>query len=197
LLGRLKVPVLAVLLVGVLNACDRQAEPWNATDISGVMPDLEFALTDENGEPAKAEQFRGKVTAVFFGFTHCPDICPTTLGTLSQVIAELPKEQQDEVGVLFVSVDPDRDTPEILREYTDHFGPQFTGLTGTQKALKSLVKQYRVTYGYGEKDTQGNYDVSHSSAVYLFDREGKARLLVRGSDKKAGIAEDLQRLIED
>lgn len=193
----MKRPIMALigLMALALSACSDKPS-WNATDISGVMPPLAFTLTDENGERATAADFRDKATLLFFGFTSCQEVCPTTLSRLSRLLDELDVEQQRNVRVLFVSVDPNRDTPEKLRTYTDNFGPQFVGLTGTQKQLQALNQRYRVTYGYGEPDIQGNYPVSHSAAVFGFSADdGKARILIRNSISSDAIRADLERLL--
>lgn len=169
-------------------------ESWQTKDIGGMMPDLEFTLTSESGETVTAKDYRGTVNLLFFGYTHCPDICPITLGRLRGVMNRLPDETADRVRVLFVSVDPARDGPESLREYTEQFGDNFVGLTGTRDQLDRLTKRYRTTYGYGEPDEQGNYEVSHGSAVYAFDPDGNVRLLIRDENSVESIASDLERL---
>ncbi|WP_306168983.1 SCO family protein [Halomonas sp. MMSF_3323] len=168
--------------------------PWQTKDISGLMPPLAFELVDENGKDVNADQFLGKSTLLFFGFTHCPDVCPTTLARLDAATQRMDEAARDDIQVLFVSVDPRRDDAEKLREYTDAFGPQFIGLTGDKAALDELTRRYRVTYGYGEEDSEGNYDVSHSSAVFAFNDQGEARLLIRDSDPMEAVVADLERL---
>lgn len=186
--------LVAALAGAVLAGCSR-GEPWETMDISGMMPELEFTLVDEDGEPVRAERFRGRVVLMFFGYTSCPDVCPTTLARLTDVLGELDPEARRRVDVLFVSVDPERDTPARLAAYTDAFGDGIVGLTGDQEALRDLNRRYRVTYGYGEPDAEGNYEVSHSGAVFAFDAEGDARLLIRGSDGREALVSDLRRLV--
>lgn len=186
--------LLLALVALVLSGCGEQS--WQTKDISGLMPALEFTLVDENGREVKGQDYRGKVTLLFFGFTNCPDVCPTTLARLAAATSKLSEEAREDVRVLFVSVDPARDDLETLRQYTDAFGPEFIGLTGDKAALDALTRRYRVTYGYGEKDEAGNYAVSHSSAVFAFDREGEVRLLIRASDPMDGIVADLRQLLE-
>lgn len=183
-------------LAAVLAAACGGELSWETKDISGLMPALEFTLTSEDGETVTEEQYTGKVNLMFFGFTHCPDVCPITLGRLRGVMDRLPGDVADQVQVLFVSVDPDRDGPEELRAYTDQFGGRFIGLTGSQEQLQALTKRYRTTYGYGEPDDQGNYEVSHGSAVYAFDSSGAARLLIRDSDDIDAVAGDLEQLVK-
>ncbi|TDX22194.1 protein SCO1/2 [Modicisalibacter xianhensis] len=184
-----------LLLLGGMLLVGCSEPSWQTKDISGLMPPLAFELTNENGRTVSAEDYRGQVTLLFFGFTHCPDICPTTLAHLATISDELGKEARGNLQVLFVSVDPARDDPEILSEYTDAFGAEFIGLTGDKAALKALTRRYRVTYGYGEKDEAGNYDVSHSSAVFAFDRDGEVQLLIRESDPREAVVGDLRQLL--
>lgn len=168
---------------------------WHSTDVTGVMPDLEFTLTDETGELVTAEQYNGKASLVFFGFTHCPDICPLTLASLASQLRQLSDDEREQVQVLFVSVDPDRDTPDHLRDYTGAFGPEFVGLTGTQQQLRDITRRYRVTYSYAEPDEHGNYDVSHSSGVFGFNSDGEAVILMRDNLPPEQQLEDIRQLI--
>ncbi|AXS83091.1 SCO family protein [Marinobacter sp. Arc7-DN-1] len=168
-----------ILMTLVVSGCSGEEENWNGKDISGLMPGLEFELTDSQGRSVTAEQFDGKVRLLFFGFTSCPDVCPTALQKLNQATEGLPPGLQDDVLTLFVSVDPERDSPERLAAYVNFFGEGIIGLTGKEPQLRELAKRYRTTFGYEQPDENGNYAVSHSSAVYVFDREGKARLLIR------------------
>lgn len=184
---------LLVPLLFTLAGCAEDAE-WRTKDVTGVLPELNFRLTDENGDTVTQEAFRGRPAAVFFGYTQCPDICPITMGTMRAAIGRLPENLRDEIQVLFVSVDPRRDDPARLAQYTASFGPQFTGLTAEEATLRRITKRYRATFSYGEPDEHGYYEVSHPSAVYVFDDRGRARLLVRNSDPVEAIAHDLERL---
>jgi protein SCO1/2 len=188
----------SLLLAGavLLGACS-DGEPWRTRDISGLMPELEFRLIDERGERVSADSFDGSLNLLYFGFTHCPDICPATLGKLVRARSDLPAGLRENVRILFVSVDPGRDGPESLRTFTDYFGDDVVGLTGGREALDRLTRRYRVTYGYGEETAPGRYDVSHSSAVFAFDPEGDARLLLRRDDPVAAITADLERLLRE
>jgi len=180
-----------ILMTLVVSGCSGEEENWNGKDISGLMPGLEFELTDSQGSSVTAKQFDGKVRLLFFGFTSCPDICPTALQKLNQATEGLPSGLQDDVLTLFVSVDPERDSPERLAAYVRFFGSGIVGLTGKEPQLRELAKRYRTTFGYEEPDENGNYAVSHSSAVYVFDREGKARLLIRADLSPKEIRQDL------
>ena len=185
--------VLAAMLALAIGSAACTEKPWRTKSIAGLMPALEFDLTAEDGRRVTADDYRGKVVVLFFGYSHCPDVCPTTLAKLAGATAR--SSRPEDVRVLFVSVDPARDTPQVLRAYTDAFGAEIIGLSGTRDALNRLTKRYRVTYGYGEPDASGDYPVSHSSAVFVFDEQGEARLLVRDSDPVDAIVADLDRLI--
>ena len=184
----------AMAALVILAGCSDSSQNWNGKDISGLMPDLEFQLVNDEGKPVSQEKSAGQIRLLFFGFTSCPDVCPTTLQKVSQATRGLPDPIQEEVQTLFVSVDPKRDTPERLQEYVRFFGDRIEGLTGTEPQLRELAKRYRTTFGYDEPDAEGNYNVSHSSAVYVFDRDGAARLLIRPDTSASKISEDLQLL---
>lgn len=185
----------AVILILLLAACSKQG-PTRLTNISGLIPDLEFELTSEDNKLVTAKDYLGSTVAIFFGFTSCPEICPTTMHQWSSILKKI-GEQGKSVKVLFISVDPDRDTPEKLKKYTDTFGVSFIGLRGEDAVIKELTKRYRVTFGYGDKDADGNYEVSHSGAVFVFDKFGKARLLATQSTPAVDIIEDMKVLLAD
>jgi protein SCO1 len=182
------------LLPLVLIACSKGTTPWHSPAISGVMPDLAFHLTDDSGRAVTAADYSGKVTLLYFGFTHCQDVCPETLTLLASAIRRL-GDDANKVQVLFVSVDPKRDTPAVLHRYAAYFSPGIVGLTGTDPQLQTLSKRYRVSYSYGKPDAKGNYEVYHSSAIFAFDARGKIRLLMNQKESAAAIAADLKRLI--
>lgn len=187
----LGVAAMALLLAG----CAQEPE-WELRDISGLMPDLQFELTRaSDGATVTGQDYAGEVTVLFFGFTNCPDVCPMTLQKFAQALQSLDGGAED-VRVLFVSVDPERDTREVLSQYVSAFGEQFDGLRGPESALRDLVKRYRATFGYGEPDEHGYYDVSHSSAAYIFDRDREIRLLAREDASIGAIERDLERLVQ-
>jgi protein SCO1/2 len=188
---------LAVLvLAGLLAACSQNTTPWGLKDITGLMPSLDFTLIDaSNGATVHGNDFRGKVVLLYFGYTHCPDVCPTTLSLLGHAVAAL-GDDAAQVRILFVSVDPGRDTLAQLKTYAAAFGPHVVGLRGSETALNALTKRYRITYGYGKPDEHGNYEVSHSSAIYVFDRGGESRLLAGPSDSAPVVTADLERLLK-
>jgi len=163
-------------------------------DIRGMLPDLEFHLTGHDGA-VTAERFRGAPVLLYFGYASCPDVCPTTLAVLRAALAQL-GDAGRAVRVLFVSVDPQRDTAAKLTAYAGVFGPQFVGLRGDDDALTRLTKRYRVGYSRGTPDARGDYPVTHSSAVFVFDANGAARYLVRSGNSSAAIAQMLEPLVE-
>ncbi|MGE5321130.1 MAG: SCO family protein [Hyphomicrobiaceae bacterium] len=180
-------------VAAVLDGCS-QDKAWNLVNITGIVSPLAFSLTDDTGRAVTADAYRGKVVLLYFGYTHCPDVCPTTMATLSQALAKLGAGAA-RVRILFVTVDPKRDTPHLLRSYTQAFGPEFVGLRTDDSDLRRLTKRYRVTYSLGKPDARGNYEVTHSSAVFIFDATGKARLMAESADSAASISHDLQQLI--
>jgi protein SCO1 len=186
------------LLILCLGGCGRStaSKPWHLLNITGHMPPLQFTLTRDDGQTVTQKDYLGKPVILYFGYTHCPDVCPTTLADLATALREL-GATADPVRVLFVSVDPARDTPAVLKSYVNAFGPWFVGLTGDQDELTALTKRYRVAYRLGKPDPTGNYVVYHSSAVFIFDRQGNARLLTSLSDKPDVIATDLKRMLSE
>ncbi len=195
---RLRLPALSALAGCALlvAACSHNEPPWQLTNVSGHLPDLEFSLTGDDGKPVDASAFKGDTTLVYFGYTHCPDVCPETMARLMQVLAKLGPDAKN-VRILFITVDPARDTPKALHDYVGAFDAEHArGLTGTDGQIESLAKRYRVAYQMEQRDPSGGYEVTHSSAVYVFDADGRARLLATSSDTPDMIAKDLHRLIE-
>ncbi|WP_425495726.1 SCO family protein [Paraburkholderia hayleyella] len=185
-----------MLMLGSLAGCSRDATPWQLTHVSGHLPDLEFSLTGDDGRPATGDTFKGHTTLVYFGYTHCPDVCPETMARLMQVMTLLGDAAQ-QVRIVFVTVDPARDTPQALHAYVRAFDTQHMfGLSGSERQIEGLAKRYRVAYQMEQRDPNGDYEVTHSSAVYIFDAQGHARLLATDQDSAEVIAHDLQRLIQ-
>ena len=192
---------LVLLFLGAaLSACNRD-EGWHETDVTGISPELNFTMTRaEDGRQVTAADYRGKVTLLYLGYTFCPDVCPTTLANLAEVLKNLGGEAK-KVRVLFVTVDPARDTPKILNQYTDAFAPQMDGLVGTPDELAALARRYRIAYSVKPSDDPARYEVSHSPAIYVFGEQGKARLLIGnlgvGKPDLKGLGDDLHRLVND
>jgi len=165
------------------------------TDITGAMPKLKFRMERANDAQIVSEQtYKGRVVILYFGYTHCPDLCPTTLANLSAVLKRLDTQAYD-VAVLFVTVDPDRDTQPVLAQYVRSFARQVDGLTGPPNGLLQLTRRYRVMYKV-EKDSPGHpYTVMHSNSVFFFDRAGAPRLVTTDTSDVVGITEDVKRLL--
>jgi len=185
--------LVSVALLTGLAACQQQ-KTWALRDISGIVAPLEFHLTNQDGQTVDASSYRGKTVLLYFGYTHCPDVCPTTLGTLALALNRVGPDA-DKVRVLFVSDDPARDTVAVLKQYVNAFGPQFVGLRGSDSELQELSRRYRIAYALEKPDRHGDYTVAHSNAVFIFDDKGNARLLGGSDDKADAIAQDLKRLI--
>lgn len=195
---RLRSPVLLCISVGLVACagfagCARSPS-LALQSISGAMPNLEFRLTDDNGRPVTAQSYRGDVVLLYFGYTHCPDACPTTLAVLSQAIKRL-GEKASRVRVLFVSVDPRRDTGSLLKRYAGFFGPEFIGLRGDDEQLASVTRRYHASFRLDPPERDGDYTVQHSNSVYIFDPSGRARLVTDAADKPSLITHDLRALI--
>jgi len=190
-LALLLLPLAGALL---LSACQRDALPFKLTNISGHMPDLAFQLTDDNGKAVSAADYRGKVLLLYFGYTHCPDVCPLTLAQLHVTLQKLGKPG-DGVRILFVSVDPARDTPAVLHAYVNAFDKRAVGLTGSPRAIEALSKRYRSAFTREPSGKDGNYEVTHSSAIYVFDRDGRARVLSTPGTPQDDLVHDLQLLL--
>jgi protein SCO1/2 len=186
--------VLTLLFAILLISCNKPVN-WHASDISGMMPDLEFTLTGPDGNAFNASSLQGKPALIFFGFTSCPDVCPTTLTQLSVVMKNLGTRAND-IQVVLVSVDPDRDTPEVMRTYTASFGPWLLGLTGAEQPLTQLRETYGVYAAMESSDNKGTYNVMHSAAIFVFDAKGRARLLISDVHDTDAVVSDLKQLID-
>ena len=192
--------VFSIAAVAALAGCDNDAE-WRSTAKSGSSPPLELGMTRaSDGKPVTEVDYRGKVVMLYFGYTFCPDVCPTTLANVSRILGQLGAAAR-QVGVLFVTVDPDRDTLPVLKDYVKNFAPEIEGLRWAPDQLAALARRYRVVYSVTPETKGQPYEVTHSSAIYVFDRSGEARLLVSplvsSNADIAGATADLERLIEE
>lgn len=193
----LRVPVWVLLgMAVVLGGCQRSTPlPLRLTNISGHMPDLDFTLTDDAGKAVTGADYRGKVVLLYFGYTHCPDVCPLTLAQLHVVMQRL-GPLADGARILFVSVDPARDTSAVLKTYVNAFDQRAVGLTGTPRAVEALSKRYRSAFTREPGGSDSDYEVSHSSAIYVFDRAGRARVLATpSSTRDDDLVHDLHLLL--
>ena len=184
----------ALLLIGLLLACDR-GPSFRSTDITGAEFGKGFQLLDHNGQLRTLFDFHGKVVVVFFGFTHCPDVCPTTLAELARAVKKL-GPGGERVQVLMVTVDPERDTPEVLKQYVTALDPHFIGLTGDVDAIARTAREFKVFYQKSPGATPQAYSVDHSSGSYVFDPQGRLRLLVTYGQGADVFAHDIEQLLK-
>lgn len=193
-----KILALGLLAVSmVLAGCGEKTAPaptFKNVDITGAAFARDFALTDHTGKPRTLADYKGKVVVMFFGFTQCPDVCPTTMAEMSAVMKQL-GPQAEQVQVLFVTVDPERDTKELLSQYVPAFDQRFVGLYGTPEQTAAVAKEFKVFYSKVEGKTPGSYSIDHTAASYIFDRNGKVRLLVRHNQGPAPIVHDIKQLL--
>lgn len=170
--------------------------PFHGIDITGADYAQNFDLTDHNGQRRTLADFKGQVVVVFFGFTQCPDVCPTSLAEMAQAKALLGEQGQRMQG-LFVSVDPERDTPEIMKEYMASFDPTFLALFTDLDKLPEVAKSFKVYYKKAEGPTPTSYTMDHSAGSYVFDTTGRIRLYHRYNSGAQGLASDLKRLLDE
>ncbi len=191
--------VLGCLLLAILAIAgcgpSGPAPKFTLTDVTGANFGRELALTDHNGKPRSLPDFRGKVVVLFFGFTHCPDVCPTTLAELALVAKELGKDA-DRMQVLFVTVDPERDTPEVLRQYVPSFNPSFLGLYGDAEATARAAKEFKI-YFQKQPLPGGSYSVDHSAGTYILDPQGRLRLFAQYGQGAPALLHDIRLLLRE
>lgn len=187
---------LALLLAAALAACGGTEGPkFRGTDVTGADFGKTLALTGHDGKPRALEDFRGKLVVLSFGYTHCPDICPTTLADTAAALKQLGADAA-RVQVLFVTVDPERDTPALLAQYVPAFDPTFLGLTGDAAAVEKAAKEFKIFYEKRPGAAPGAYTVDHSAQTYVLDGEGRLRLLERNDRLAQDLAEDLRTLLK-
>lgn len=167
-----------------------------ATDITGAAFARDFRLTDHNGRVRSLADFRGRVVAVFFGYTHCPDVCPTTLADFAAAL-RLMGPAGDRVDVVFVTVDPERDTADLLRQYVPAFHPRFLGMRTDPESLRELAGEFKVVYQKSGVKAADDYLIDHSAGTFVYDTQGRLRLLVPYGTGPEAIAQDLQTLLAD
>ena len=186
---------LGILLIALLAACHPQNQAtFEGTDITGASFAKGLQLTDHKGQQRQLADFKGKVVALFFGYTHCPDVCPTTMSDLAKAV-KLLGNKGDEVQVLFVTLDPERDTQKVLADYMPYFDQRFIGLYGTPEQTAETAKNFKITYSKQPADAKGNYTVDHSAGIYVFDKNGNLRVYLGYGQKPEAIAHDLNLLI--
>jgi len=190
----LRLLVAALVLLSLLGCGPPQPEFKN-TDVTGVDCCKDFRLTDHNGKTRTLADFRGKVVVMFFGYTQCPDVCPTTMMEMTAVLQQLGKDAP-RVQMLFVTVDPERDTRELLANYVPAFDPSFIGLYGDVETTARTAKEFRVFYQKQPGSTPTSYTVDHTAGSYVFDPQGRVRLFARYGDGGANLAADLRTLLK-
>ena len=180
---------------GLLASCTQGKPQFSSIDLTGADYAKDFQLADHNGQLRSLKDFQGKVVVLFFGYTQCPDVCPTTMGELAQV-KKLLGADADKLQVLFVTVDPERDTPEVLKAYMANFDPAFVALRGTPDQLAAMAKDFKVYYKKTGGKTPTSYSMDHSAASYVYDSRGQLRLYTRYGSGTAALASDIQLLLK-
>lgn len=184
---------LIILLALLATACSQPVH-FNATDLTGSAIGADFSLPDQTGKLRRLSDFKGKVAIVFFGYTQCPDVCPTTLSTLREVMMQL-GPQAGHVQVLFVTLDPQRDTSALLAQYVPSFHPTFLALRGDDAMTKTIAQAFKVFYKKQPGVTSGAYSIDHSTGSYVYDPQGRLRLYVKYGDTAEHITGDIKQLL--
>lgn len=198
----LSISGLALVLMSsmALTACDRNgtskpSEAFLNTDLTGLDYVKDFTLTDQNGKTRSLKDFRGKAVVVFFGYTQCPDFCPTTMVEMANMMKQL-GSQAERVQVIFITIDPARDTQELLASYVPNFDKRFLGLRGSEEDTQKIVKEFKAFYQKSPGKTPDSYTMDHTAASYVFDPEGRLRLYVAYGQKSEAIAHDVKLLLQ-
>ena len=178
----------------LMSACSENKPSFVSIDVTGADYAKDFALTDHNGRARSMKDFAGKVVVMFFGFTQCPDVCPTSMAELAE-IKKLLGAQGDKLQGLFVTVDPQRDTPEVLKAYMANFDPSFLALYTTPEKLVELAKDYKVYYKKVEGKTPTSYTMDHSAGSFVYDTKGALRLYTRYGTGAKPLAQDIEILL--
>jgi protein SCO1/2 len=178
-----------------LAACTPDGPKFQASDVTGATFGRNFSLTDATGKPRTLADYRGKAVVIFFGYTQCPDVCPTTLAELAEVMKRLGPDA-DRVQVLFVTIDPERDTADLLGKYVPAFDPRFMGLRGDAAATEAVAKEFKIIYQKQPGATPGSYTMDHSAGTYIFDPQGRLRLYVSYGQGPEVFAHDLRELLK-
>ncbi len=183
-----------ILIVLFVSGCGepKLPSPFHAAEVGAKFAQADFKLTDHNGTPRTLADFRGKVVALFFGYVHCPDVCPTTMADFRQVMGELGRDA-DKVQVLFVTVDPERDNRELLAQYVPAFHPSFLGLYGDAQTTAQVADAFSVLYQ--KQPTTSGYNVDHSAGTFLIDTEGRVRLLAPYGQRAEWLTQDIRLLL--
>lgn len=186
--------ILCLLLLMSLAGCSKSPSAGTPQFVGSDMTDVtltsDFVLPDHNGTPRKLTDFHGKVVALFFGYTHCPDVCPTTMTDLAGAL-KLMGEKAKDVQVLFISLDPERDSAEVLKKFVPSFNPTFLGLRGDQAQTVKVTQDFKVYFAKQESSSKAGYTIDHSAGVYVFDKTGTLRVIMKAGQSQKDIAHDL------
>lgn len=191
--------VLALAAASLLAGCQKDGgdkPAFQGVDITGADYARQLALPDTEGKLRTLGDFKGKVTVVFFGYTQCPDVCPTTMAELAEVKRTLGADGAKVQGV-FVTLDPERDTPEVLKAYLQHFDPSFVALRGSPEQTQAAAKEFKLFFAKVPGKTPGSYTLDHTAGAYVFDAAGRVRLFTRYGGGPQPLAADIQRLLKE
>jgi protein SCO1/2 len=192
----LPILVAAALALSV-SGCDKlpgKQASFQNTDVTGMDYAKGFSLTDHTGKPRTLADYKGKVVLVFFGYTQCPDVCPTTMAEMAAVMQKL-GPQADQVQVLFITLDPERDTPSLLASYVPAFDKRFVGLYGTPEQTAKVARDFKVFYSKVPGKEPGSYTIDHTAGTYAYDREGRVRLFIRHGSGTDAVVHDIRQLL--
>ncbi len=189
-----KIVLLFLILICLVSCQNSNQQTFVGTDISSVRMDTAFSLKDFNGRIRTLEDFKGKVVVLFFGFTHCPDICPSTLTDLKKTMVLL-KDKASAVQVIFITLDPARDTEEVLKKFIPTFNSSFLGLTGTESDIDKVANQLKIFNKKVNDGSKAGYTIDHSAGLYVIDKKGSIKLHISNGQKPEDLASDLAKLI--
>ncbi|MEK0412306.1 MAG: SCO family protein [Methylophilaceae bacterium] len=189
-----KIALLCLIFICLVSCQKIQDQSFVGTDISSAHMDTSFKLRDFNGRLRTLEDFRGKVVVLFFGFTHCPDICPTTMTDLKKTM-NLLKEKASGIQVIFITLDPARDTEDVLKKFIPTFNSSFLGLTGSEREIDKVTTQFKIFYNKVNDGSKAGYTIDHSAGLYVIDKNGNVKLHISYGEKPEDIASDLEKLI--
>ncbi|MEY3441404.1 MAG: hypothetical protein RL493_642 [Pseudomonadota bacterium] len=189
-----KIVLLFLILICLVSCQNSNQQTFVGTDISSVRMDTAFSLKDFNGRIRTLEDFKGKVVVLFFGFTHCPDICPTTLTDLKKTMVLL-KDKASAVQVIFITLDPARDTEDVLKKFIPIFNSSFLGLTGTESDIDKVANQLKIFNKKVNDGSKAGYTIDHSAGLYVIDKKGSIKLHISNGQKPEDLASDLAKLI--
>jgi protein SCO1/2 len=195
MISKLRRTCLLALTVLALAACSPEKPKFNGIDITGADYAKDFTLTDHNGQRRSLSDFKGKVVVLFFGYTQCPDVCPTSMAELAEV-KRLLGAQGDKLQGVFVTVDPSRDTTELLKAYLTNFDPSFVAFVPTPEELADVAKRFKIYYKKQDGKTPTSYTMDHSAGSYVYDTQGNVRLYSRYGSGAQVLAQDIQMLLK-